>query len=89
MLFATYQEAVRKDIEQAFSVIIKNLDILSRSIWFWRKDVIINLLHTCIIFHYMTVNNDEKTMSVNKCFTMTRPLIQWKKTRSHFLEALR
>ena len=54
-LFATYQEAVRKDIERAFSVIVKKFDILSRSIWFRRKDVIRNVLHTCIILHNMTV----------------------------------
>ena len=55
-LFATYQEAVRKNIEQAFGVIVKKFDILSRSIWFQREDVIINVLHTCIILHNMTVN---------------------------------
>ena len=55
-LFATYQEAVRKDIERAFGVIVKKLDILSRSIQFWRKDVIRNVLNTCIILHKMTVN---------------------------------
>ena len=56
-LFATYlsQEAVRKDIEQAFSVIVKKFDILSRSIRFRRKDVIRNVLHTCIVLHNMTV----------------------------------
>ena len=54
-LFATYQEAVRKDIEQAFGVIVKKFDILSRPIQFWRKDVIRNVLHTCIILHNMTV----------------------------------
>ena len=53
--FATYQEAVRKDIEQAFSVIVKKFDIPSRSIQFRRKDVIRNVLHTCIILHNMTV----------------------------------
>ena len=55
-LFETYQEAVRKDIERAFGVIVKKFDILSRSIQFWRKDVILNVLHTCIILHNMTVN---------------------------------
>ena len=55
-LFATYQEAVRKDIERAFGVIVKKFDILSRSIRFWKKDVIRNVVHTCIILHNMTVN---------------------------------
>ena len=58
--FATYQEAVRKDIERAFGVIVKKFDILSRSIQFWRKDVIRNVLHTCIILHNMTVNQRRK-----------------------------
>ena len=59
-LFATYQEAVTKDIEQAFGVIVKKFDILSRSIWFRRKDVIRNVLHTCIILHNMTVTKRQK-----------------------------
>ena len=54
-LFATYQEAVRKDIERAFGVIVKKFDILSRSIRFRRREVIRNVLHTCIILHNMTV----------------------------------
>ena len=53
--FATYQEAVRKDIERAFGVIVKKFDILSRSIRFRRREVIRNVLHTCIILHNMTV----------------------------------
>ena len=36
-MFATYQETVRKDIEQAFGQIVKKFDILSRSIWFRKK----------------------------------------------------
>ena len=59
-LFATYQEAVRKDIERAFGVIVKKFDILSRSIRFWKKDVIRNVLHTCIILHNMTVTKRRK-----------------------------
>ena len=55
-LFATHQEVVRKDIEQAFRQIVKKFDILSRSIRFRKKEVIINVLHTCIILHNMTVN---------------------------------
>ena len=34
----------------------QKIDILSRSIWFRKKEVIINVLHTCIILHNMTVN---------------------------------
>ena len=54
-MFAAHQEAVRKDIEQAFGQIVKKFDILSRSIWFWKKEVIGNVLNTCIILHNMTV----------------------------------
>ena len=54
-LFATYQEAVRKDTEQAFGAIVKKFDILSRSIRFRRNDVIRNVLHTSIVLHNMTV----------------------------------
>ena len=54
-MFATYQEAVRKDIEQAFGQVVKKFDILSKSIQFQKKEVIINVLDTCIILHNMTV----------------------------------
>ena len=54
-MFATHQEAVRKDIEQAFGQIVKKFDILSRSIQFWKKEVIGNVLNTCTILHNMTV----------------------------------
>ena len=54
-MFATYQEAVRKDIEQAFGQIVNKLDILSTSIRFQEKEVIGNVLNTCIILHNMTV----------------------------------
>ena len=59
-LFATHQEAMRKDIEWAFRQIVKKFDILSRSIQFWKKEVIINVLHTCIILHNMAVNKQWK-----------------------------
>ena len=59
-MFATYQEAVRKDIEQAFGQIVKKFDILSRSIWFQKKEVIGNVLNTCIILHNMTVQKQCK-----------------------------
>ena len=55
-MFAAHQEVVRKDIERAFRQIVKKFDILSRSIQFQKKEVIINVLHTCIILHNMTVN---------------------------------
>ena len=54
-MFATYQEAVRKDIERAFGQIVKKFDILSRSIQFRKREVIVNVLNTCIILHNMTV----------------------------------
>ena len=54
-MLATHQEVVRKDIEQAFGQIVKKFDILSRSIRFWKKEVIVNVLNTCIILHNMTV----------------------------------
>ena len=46
---------MRKDIERAFGVIVKKFDILSRSIRFQRKEVIRNVLHTCIVLHNMMV----------------------------------
>ena len=38
----------------------QKIDILSRSIQFWKKEVIINILHICIILHNMTVNKRRK-----------------------------
>ena len=54
-MFATHQVAVRKDIERAFGQIVKKFDILSRSIQIQNKEVIGNVLNTCIILHNMTV----------------------------------
>ena len=51
---------MRKDIERAFGVIVKKFDILSRSIQFRRKDVIRNVLHTCIVLHNVTVIRHRK-----------------------------
>ena len=88
-MFATHQEAVRKDIEQAFGQIVKKFDILSRSIQFQKKEVIGNVLNTCIILHNIQHRNDANTMSVNRCIIMICLLMQLKMSHSLFLEASR
>ena len=73
-LFATYQEAVRKDIEQAFGVIVKKFDILSRSIRFRKKEVIVNVLHTCITLHNRTVNMQQKDYVSERVYYHDAPI---------------
>ena len=75
-LFGTYQEAVRKDIERAFGEIVKNFEILSRSIRFRRKDVIRNVLHICNILHIMTVTKRRKDYVSERAYPTTCQLIQ-------------
>ena len=52
----------------------QKFDILSRSIRFWRKDVIRNLLHMCIILHNMTVNKRRKDYVSEQVYYHNMPI---------------
>ena len=63
-----------EDIEQAFGQIVKKFDILSRSIRFQKKEVIINDLHTCIILHNFTVNKQCKDYVSERVYYNNTPI---------------
>jgi hypothetical protein len=47
------QEAVRKDIENAFEILVKRFGILKQRLRFWEVEDIKYLLYTCVILHNM------------------------------------
>jgi hypothetical protein len=52
--YSSRQEAVRKDIERAFGILVKKFQILSRPLRIRNMHTIRSLLKTCIILHNMT-----------------------------------
>jgi hypothetical protein len=54
-LFATTQEAARKDIERCFGVIVQRFGILKQPLRHWYQDEISNTLYCCVILHNMAV----------------------------------
>ena len=52
----------------------KKFDILSRSIRFRKKEVIVNVLHTCIILHNMTVNMRRKDYVSERVYYHDAPI---------------
>ena len=53
--FAKRQEAVRKDVECAFGILVQKFHILQRPLRQWYLENIIDLLHACVIIHNMTI----------------------------------
>ena len=53
--FASRQEAVRKDIECAFGILVSRFHILQRPLRNWYLEDIVNILHCCVILHNMIV----------------------------------
>ena len=54
--FASAQEAVRKDIECAFGILVQRFHVLQRPLRMWYLEDITDLLDCCIILHNMTVD---------------------------------
>ena len=54
--FASVQEAVRKDIECAFGILVSQFHILQRPIRNWYLEEIVDLLHSCVIIHNMVID---------------------------------
>ena len=54
-IFAARQEAVRKDVECAFGMLVAKFHILANPLRHWYVDDIKNLLDCCIILHNMVV----------------------------------
>ena len=53
--FATCQEAVRKDIERAFGVLVARFEILQKPMLMWSAEKIALVVDACIILHNMIV----------------------------------
>ena len=54
LFFASRQEAVRKDIERSFGILIKKFQILAHPIRIRDETIIRNILYTCVILHNFT-----------------------------------
>ena len=59
--FSSCQEAVRKDIERCFGVLVKRFHILKRPLRFWTRSKIGDVLDCCIILHNMCVEHGRGT----------------------------
>ncbi|XP_019099816.1 PREDICTED: uncharacterized protein LOC104702940 [Camelina sativa] len=57
-LFATYQEAVRKDVERAFGVLQARFAIVKNPALMLDKVKIGNIMRACIILHNMIVEDE-------------------------------
>lgn len=73
--FASTQEAVRKDIERAFGVLVKQYDILDRPLRVWKMETVREILATCIILHNMTVM-ERRAQYVGDIYLQATPLQQ-------------
>ena len=60
--FAMKQEACRKDVERAFGVLQSRFAIVAGPARYWRKEVLHDIMTTCIILHNMIVE-DERDLS--------------------------
>ncbi|XP_020887609.1 uncharacterized protein LOC110230057 [Arabidopsis lyrata subsp. lyrata] len=57
-LFATHQEACRKDVERAFGVLQARFAIVKNPALLWDKVKIGNIMRACIILHNMIVEDE-------------------------------
>lgn len=51
--FAQAQEAVRKDVECAFGILVKRFHVLARPLRGWHEEDLKDLVHCCVILHNM------------------------------------
>ncbi|POM63486.1 LOW QUALITY PROTEIN: Uncharacterized protein PHPALM_21103 [Phytophthora palmivora] len=56
--FASYQEAARKDVERAFSVLRSRFSIVTGPARFWKKEYLTAIMKTCVILHNMIVEDE-------------------------------
>lgn len=91
-LFAAGQEAVRKDVERAFGVLVARFHILTCGCRLWYKSDIQNVMKACVIIHKMVVearrDNYESGMAALGLFDDTHamfqcsPQFEWKSKES-------
>ncbi|XP_050238080.1 uncharacterized protein LOC126687565 [Mercurialis annua] len=56
--FAIKQEACRKDVERAFGVLQARFAIIVGPARFWKKDVLHDIMTSCIIMHNMIIEDE-------------------------------
>ncbi|XP_065879456.1 uncharacterized protein [Euphorbia lathyris] len=56
--FAKRQESYRKDMECAFDVLQSRFSIIRNPVRFWKKNVLQNVMRTCIILHNMIIEDE-------------------------------
>lgn len=56
--FAMKQEACRKDVERAFGILQSRFAIVAGPARFWRKEVLHDIMTTCIIMHNMIIEDE-------------------------------
>ena len=56
--FATSHESCRKDVERAFGVLQSRFAIIAGPARFWRKEVLHDIMTTCIILHNMIIEDE-------------------------------
>ena len=52
------QEACRKDVERAFGVLQGKFSIIAGSTRYWKKEVLHDIMTTCIIMHNMIIEDE-------------------------------
>jgi Plant transposon protein len=65
--FASCQEAIRKDIERAFGVLVARFEILQKPILAWDESFISDIVDVCIILHNMIVE-ERRTTYVSEAY---------------------
>ena len=61
--FAMKQEACRKDVERAFGVLQSRFAIVAGPARLWRKEILHDIMTSCIIMHNMIVE-DERDINI-------------------------
>ncbi|XP_065860788.1 uncharacterized protein [Euphorbia lathyris] len=56
--FAKKQESCRKDVECAFGVLQSRFAIIRNPVRFWKKNVLQDVMRTCIILHNMIIEDE-------------------------------
>ncbi|XP_065869318.1 protein ALP1-like [Euphorbia lathyris] len=56
--FAKKQESCRKDVERAFGVLQSKFAIIRNPVRFWKKNVLQDVMRTCIILHNMIIEDE-------------------------------
>ena len=64
-LFASYQEAFRKDIERSFGVLQARFQIIDKPCKLWHTDAMKDVIISCIIMQNMVVEDERDNYQLN------------------------